>query len=381
MGYSVKLGKGGHGLEVYDSEGKYAEEFSFKMDNGQEIKGYDSFRAFYFDSLAANSAGAYDAQMLENIYQQNPGWKEQVDTQLYDEYNRMLTEAINNINAKQVWDTPEDAAKNLHELFVPNLVQNLLDNKILESNRSSVAKKYAVSTLAACFQMSRYEKNRANVIDYATYNDRLASEKADGYCFGNTSVGQMNDYIQNAIAGEKSIPILRNISGIDYNDRQNVINSFYDENSPRNSCLAHADAVNCSYLGSVIYFSTGDYSYSSGNVSINGLVKMNSKLRLLECPLAWGRAGEYSCNRAIPEINRFRYAINQDADFDNKIKQQLMANENIGEGEAKVILSRLHNEINNDPGFCAILMGYDAIYGISYHFDVLNLGICDIVKQ
>ena len=31
MGLNVKLGQGGHGLEVYDEEGKYASEFSFQI--------------------------------------------------------------------------------------------------------------------------------------------------------------------------------------------------------------------------------------------------------------------------------------------------------------------------------------------------------------
>ena len=129
MGLNVKVGKGGHGLEVYDEEGKYANEFSFEM-GGQQIKGYDDFRSLCFANMAQNSAGQYDAATLENLYNSNPGFKNQVDGQLYDEYNRVLTEAVNEHNAKQVWDKPEDAAKNLHELFVPNLVHNLLENNI-----------------------------------------------------------------------------------------------------------------------------------------------------------------------------------------------------------------------------------------------------------
>ena len=383
MGYNLKVGKGGHGWEIYDSEGKYAEEFSFTMDNGQEIKGYDDFRAFYFEQMAANSAGAYDAQTLENIYQQNPGFKEQCDASFMEEYGKLLKQAVDEHNAKQVFDTPEDAAKHIHELFVPNLMQNLLENDIINSASSSVARNYKVSTLAACLQMSRYKTNRANVVSRQDYENEMLNNRAKGEVSSSDDENVLHDYIANAIANQKSIPILRNISGVQQDDRGNVLASFYDENSPRHSCLSHYDRTGCSYLGSVIYFSTGGYSYGSswGSASINGFVRMNDKLKLLECPLDNWHSGEYSCNRNIPEINKFRQAIQDDKDFDNRMLETFKQNGNIDDSRAQVILRRLKYEISRDPGLCAMLMGYDAIYGISYQFDLLNLGIADIVKQ
>ena len=382
MGLNVKVGKGGHGLEVYDEEGKYAEEFSFELE-GQQIKGYDDFRAFYFTQLASQSEGAFSASDLETLYNQDADTKAQFDEQLEPEYERMLTEAVNDHNAKQVWDSPEETAKHLHELFVPNLVSNLLENHILESNKSSVADHYKVDTFAACMQMSRYKQNRSNPVSREEYSAEMSANQASGGCSSSTSVSDFRKYIENAVQGQKSIPILRNISGVAHEDQKNILESFYDENSPRNSCLAHSDAVNCSFLGSVIYFSTGGYSYSGGwgSLSINGFVRMNDKLRLLECPLRWGEAGEYSCNQSIPEVLRFRQAVKADADFDNRMLSQLTANGQMEEADARVIISKLHHKINSDPGFCAILMGYDAIYGISYHFDLLNLGIAHIVKR
>ena len=116
MGYSVKLGKGGHGLEVYDSEGKYANDFSFEM-NGQNITGYDDFRTMYFDELIKEQGIPYTSEQLESFYKNNIDFKTQVDGQLYDEYNNMLQYAVDKRNAEQIWDTPEETAQHLDELF------------------------------------------------------------------------------------------------------------------------------------------------------------------------------------------------------------------------------------------------------------------------
>lgn len=381
MGYNVKRGKGGYGLEVYDEEGKYAQDFSFQI-NGQEIKGYDDFRSLYFDSLAQDSAGQFNVPMLEQLYQTVPDFQAEVDANLYEEYNRMLTEAVNEHNARQVWDTPEECAKNLHELFVPNLVNNMLDNDILNSNASQVAKFYKVSTFAACLQMSRYKTNRANLISEQEYLNRLSSEKADGYVSSSGDEEELHEYIKNAIAGQKSIPILRNISGISASDRAEVMASFYDENSARHSCLSHYDRTQCSYLGSVVYFSTGDFSYGGryNTTSITGLVKMSDKLKLLECPLDNWSSNESSCNRAIPEVIRFRNEIRNDPDFNKRLIEKFTESGRVNDKEAENIVLRFRQEIERDPGLCAIIMGYDAIYGISYQFDLLNLGIADIIK-
>lgn len=382
MVFNVKIGKGGHGYEVYDEEGKYADEFSFSF-NGQEVKGYDDFRNVYFGLMAAGSAGAYDVETLNQLYENHPQFKDQTDAQLMNEYYNALTSAVEEHNAsKQVWNSPEEAAQNMHELFVPSLVQNLIENDIVNSSSSSVSTGYKVSTFAACLQMSRYEKNRASVVSRQEFEKEMADNIADGYVESSGSAEDIRDYIANAIKGQKCIPILRNISGIASSDRQNVLESFYDENSPRHSCLSHYNRTQCSYLGSVIYFSTGGYQYgrSYSSTTVQGFVRMNEKLRLLECPLANWQSSETTCNRSIPEINRFRRAIDEDKDFDKKLLEKFMQNGTINENQAKTIVSRLRSEIWRDPGLCAIIMGYDAIYGISYQFDLLNLAIADIVK-
>ena len=372
MGLNVKIGKGGHGYEVYDEEGKYADEFSFSID-GQEIKGYDDFRTLYFNALAQGSAGAYDVETLNQLYENHPQFKDQTDAQLMEEYHKALVDAVNDHNAKQIWDTPEDAAKHLHELFVPNLVKNLVDNNFANTAKSSVANNYQVSTLAACVQMSRYKNNRAQVISQQDYDRELAQNAAPEF----NGDWDLIKYISNGCEHNNSIPLIRDISGVARSDMQNVFDSFYDENSPRHSCLA---TYGVGYLGSVVYFAKADrrYGWDSGNnVTIRGLVKLDKNLRLLHC----AQGGRSTCRNAISEIVRFKQAIANDKDFDSKMLETFKTNGGVDDYQAQKMLDRLKYEINDDTGLSAILMGYDAIYGIEgYQFDLLNLNIIHIIK-
>ena len=385
MGLNVKLGKGGHGLEVYDEEGKYASEFSFEL-GGQQIKGYDDFRSLYFANLAENSANQYDVDFLNNLYNSNPGFKDQVDAQLYPEYNQSLSNAVNEFNAKtQVWNTPEEAAEHVHELFVPSLVNNLIDNGILKSDRSTVADNYRVNTLAACLQMSRYPKRKANSITKDEYEDRANQgllQKGD--LNSGSSTFEIESYINDALANERYIPITRNVGFFNNEEEQKqVLSSFYDENSPRHSCLSYDGN---GYLGSVVYCSTGGYDgyigWRSNSAIIEGMVKLKKNLRLLECPVTQGWGSESRCNRSIPELARFRQAIDKDYNgFEQRMVSKIMEAGVQDQADAQVITKKFYNRLKDDPGFCAIVLGYDAIWGLSFQFDILNLGILDVVKK
>lgn len=372
MGLNVKLGKGGHGLEVYDDEGKYAEEFSFDL-GGQQIKGYDDFRALYFAGSAENAAGQYTAQDLETFYNQSPDFKQQVDNDLYPEYNKFLTEAVNEHNAKQVFDSPEEAAKHMHELFVPSLVKNLIDNNILTQDRSVVSGSYKVPTLVACLQMSRYSKNKANVITADEYRSVINTRGAKGNLEEDSPASEIEKYINNALADGKCIPVNRCISGISSGDKRAVLESFYEENSPRHSCLSTYSAM----MGTVIYCSTGNNTYYTSAARIDGFVDLSKGYKLLKCPASYYEGG---ANRKVPEINDFRDKIKNDPDFDNKMLQKF-AEAGLDQTSSNTLLEKVKNSISNDMGFCAMLMGYDAIYGLSFQFDILNLAIWNVIKQ
>lgn len=378
MGYNVKLGKGGHGLEVYDEEGKYASDFSFNLDDGTPISNYKDFRLYCFGQMIQQEQMDATPDDLESYYQNNIQARGQIDAMLLDNYNEMVSNAVDLHNAQQVWDTPEEAAKHLDELFVPSLVQNLIDNNILTTDVSSVTEHYSVATFAACVQMSRYKRNRANIISKQEFEDRcskchLPTTEFDSY----TDVIEFRDFVQRGINDNLDIYVNRGISTY-FDESKEIFRSFYDENSPRHSCLSENGT---GYLGSVIYAAMGNYEGYGGGLRVKGLVNLNKDLKLLECPLTQWEAGRSKCNNSIPEIGKFRVAINSDPDFKNKMLTKFKEGGNLSDSDAEIIYEKFTSLITSDPGFCAMLMGYDAIYGCSYHFDILNLGIWDIVEQ
>lgn len=380
MGYSVKLGKGGHGLEVYDSEGKYADDFSFDIE-GQKIGNYEDFRSLYFNNLISQQGLQFTSEQLENYYQNNIDFKSQIDGVLYDEYNAALSQAVDIKNAQQTWDSPEETVKHLDEIFTKPLIQNLIDNNIVNSSSSIVSGTYTVSTFAACVQMVRYKQNRANPIDSNEYNKRYNNIPSEITDSTGESVSYFKKIIEDAKNNQIDMPLLRNIDGITSSEREVVRNSFYDENNPQKSCLSSYKRENCSYLGSVIYFSTFGMSYGwRSSMSIKGLVKMSPDLKLLECPATFSQVSSDG-TRFIPEIIRFRGAVQNNKDLKEKMIKKFQDEGGLSNQDAEKMYNRLESEIYKDGGLCAMLMGYDAIYGISYHFDILNLGICDILKD
>ena len=221
--------------------------------------------------------------------------------------------------------------------------------------------------------MSRYHKNKANVITSQDYDRVMRERGAEGSLGSGSSVEEMEKYIDDALKGKKCIPVNRCIGGVAYGDRQAVLASFYEENSPRHSCLSRS----AQWMGTVIYCSTGNKVWSSGSstLQIDGYVDMAKNHRLLECPLKFTSGA----NNVVPEINRFRYEIANDPDFDNKMLQKFTET-GLDQGSANILLEKIKSRIRDDIGFCGMLMGYDAIYGLGFQFDILNLDIWNIVK-
>lgn len=367
MGYNVKVGKGGHGPELYDENGKYTDNFSFDY-NGTDIKNYNDFKTYNLKLLAEQQNYAFED--LDNAYNSIPDFKKQIDTALMPQYTDILKAEVEKYNATQVWDTPEECVKHFDELITPTLVQNLLQNRILETDYSEVAPKYRVSTFAACFQMSRYKKNVAKKITEQEFNDRIQKAREDiwmqtNYYSDNEAKMFVNDYKKE----EKDVPIARYIATVEAGTAKRVLESFYDENSPQKSCLAHYDAVNGSIYGSVIYCMTGkdvateQYATSRSN-KVYGFMRLNQNSKIL-----------IRENGGFAPVSKFRIAILNDETFMPRIIEKIRKNK-VSKDSAQFIAKQLKEQIQNDIGFCAILMGYDALLA-GGQFDILNLGKCE----
>lgn len=375
---ATKPGNGGHGLEVYNVEdGKYAQvTCSF---NGQDINSWEEYR----DAILATNP------QYKAAYDSNPSVAQQFDALIQDDwYPKLVQGEVDRLNedgeSRISFSSPSEAGANIHKLFGKKLINNLLDNDILNNDDISVnpyKRTYKVNTFAACMQMNRYEgNNRMKPITRQEYDARSKN-------FPNISLGYMtdnddlHDYVQNAT----EIPLLRNMLTRNYNNDviwPEVQRSFWDPTSKINSLLAHASGTNCSYYGSVIYMSTGGYSYgsSSDKHSVMGIAKPQ-EMKML-------RIDSYSSG--CKEVNEFLRAYeNNRAQIDSAIQQKLVETGRCTPQQARNVTERLHKQITSggedrwhpDYGLCAMIMGYDAIYGTQYHFDILNPNKVEVVRE
>ena len=360
---ATKPGNGGHGLEVYNVEdGKYAQvSCSF---NGQQIDTWEQYR----DAILASNPqwkSAYDGD--KNVADQ---FDAMVQDQLYPELVQGEVDRLNMEGESQIrFSSPDEAALNMHKLFGSKLVDNLLANNILNSEMISVnpyKPDYKVSVLAACIQMNRYPgNNRMKPITASDYRDRARNFPSMSLDYGSDE-----DDLRRYLSDAKEIPVTRNMGIASEAVWKEVKRSFWDQNSQINSTLSRVGGKNCSYFGSVCYMATGGYEYDEGAAhTIRGIVKMDG-VKYTFCP--------YS-NRG-DDIDAFRQAFerNKPAIVGNLIGK-LTEGGKMSASQAGQICASLERQISKDCGLCAMIMGFDAIAGEGYQFDIINPNIVDVV--
>lgn len=360
---ATKPGNGGHGLEVYNVEdGKYAQvTCSF---NGQDINSWEEYR----DAILASNP------QWKTAYESDSNVAQQFDTMVQDQmYPELVQQEVDKINldseSQIEFSSPDDAALNMHKIFGTRLVDNLLENGILTNTMISVnpyKPDYQVSILAACIQMNRYKgNNRMNPITRAEYDSRSVN-------FPRTTLGYYSDdsdlrsYIENAT----EIPVLRTMGISNEAVWREVKRSFWDPNSQINSTLSRVGGKNCSYFGSVCYMATGGVTYSEGAAHmIRGIVK-NEGIKVTYCPDS--NEGE--------DVDAFRRTLirNRSA-IESNMVAALTKSGKIDTTQATRIFNSLCDQIERDCGLCAMIMGYDAIGGEGYQFDIVNPNIVDVV--
>lgn len=363
--FATKPGNGGHGLEVYNVEdGKYAQvTCSF---NGQDINSWEEYRDAI---LAANP-------QYKTAYNNNPSVAQQFDALIQDDwYPKLLQEEVDRLNfegeSQISFSSPEEAANNIHKLFGKKMINNLLENGFLTRENISVNPyklDYQVSVIAACMQMNRYPgNNRMKPISRAEYDTRFKNTPSTTLEYYSDS-SELRSYIEDAT----EIPVLRIMGISDENVWQEVKRSFWDPNSKINSTLSRVGGVNCSYFGSVCYMTTGSYIYDDGTNRkhmIQGLVK-NKGLKITYCP---------SQNRGN-DVDSFRSAyIRNKSTIDANLIAKLTESGQISQPQAQKFCDSLYRQIREDCGLCAMIMGYDAIAGQGYQFDIINPNIVDVV--
>lgn len=181
-----------------------------------------------------------------------------------------------------------------------------------------------------------------------------------------TDSDDLRTYLENAT----EIPVLRTMGIQSENVWKETKRSFWDPDSKIQSTLSRVGGKNCSYFGSVCYMATGGVEYSSGaKHTIRGIVNLDG-VKITYCP--------YQNHGADVDAFRQAYARNR-TNIENNLIAKMTANGKMDQNQAKRVCNSLYSQIQGDCGLCAMIMGYDAIAGEGYQFDILNPAIVDMV--
>lgn len=384
----TKPGNGGHGLEAYDTEtGKYASvSFGFSdptnpannttIEKWEDMK--DAMLKWHPEFKNAIDSGQISMEDFENVIK-DEFWKPSL---------QQFAEQSNYDGASRIqFSSPEDAAKNVHKLFGKKLVSTYLSNLGnaidmfygLGIQVNPYKEEYKVSLEAACMQMCRYKgNNRMQGISLAEYR-QLEKRSIASNIFNRYSLS----YLQELHRYVKNSPVIlvnRNMGISNENVWKEVKRSFWDPNSKINSILSDVSEKNCSYFGSVCYMSAGtNVKYSSSSYNhhcILGAVENSPDLKILYNYRVSGDDNQFH------ELDTFRKTIN---DPNNHTLENLtncfIEHGGIPQSNAEKIAKNFLRRMNADCGLCAMIMGYDALCGESYQFDILNPSIVKVVTD
>lgn len=380
MSILTKVGKGGHGLEAYDSEtGQYV-DVSCSL-NGVEVNSWEKYR----DAILATDKDA------ASMYASNPAFASQIDQLVQDQlWPDLLQKTVDDRNYLEEscakFPSPEEAAKRMPELFGKRMVDTLLAyggsnlfDKYDPWGGIPLVKvnpdlpKYEVSPIAAAMQMCRYPgNNRMKPITRAEFDSRRANfpSKSLYFGYGRSRSRELRDYIE----GAEEIPINRvmGLSSATSSQWESVKRSYWDPESPIHSTLSKVGGKNLSFFGSVCYFSTGDVVYGSGGRHrIDGIVKLDG----VKCTYC-------EDENEGKDIDEFRKRYRSDKNAINaELSKRLTADGRISQQQADNFCKNLEISIEKDCGLCAMIMGYDAIAGGGFQFDILNPGIVEMVTD
>ena len=351
--YELKLGNGGHGLEPFNTKtGKY-EKLSFSFE-GNDIDSWQTLRDLMFDEG--------QKEMYDNADQ---SIKDEIDNVAKEAYEGLLKDEVDVLNRTRVFDTPQECVDNIGDLLTPDMINEILPNikkstwgdyycEQLEADPNS---SYYVETIPALFQNSRYRKTKMNKISETDFNNTISNiDVFDRYSYND----DMDIYL-NYVSNYDKVIVYRGLS-VDNSDARRVHQGFVEDGPNLTKSL-----IGSGMYDSVIYM-TMDENYASDyddGLVVKGLANTKGK----KIKIGYD---EYGSNGEVEQLR------NRDVQFKNNIVSSCVKM-GYSQSDADKIGEVFRRQLNNDFGFCLMLLGYDAAILDGHQFDILNPDIVDLV--
>ena len=364
--YELKQGNGGHGLEVYNTEtGKY-EKIEFEIE-GNKIDSWETLRDLSLDSSQKSIYDSADAN-----------FKAEVDNYIKDQYSELLKQEVGRLNRNyevrnvKKFDNVEEFLNNIDLVITPKLCGDLLDIFSTKGNLCNLSGR-AVNSFAIALHKNRYPFSM-NEVSKEEYEEKTKNVSVFDY-----TNEKISDYVKN----NEVIPVYRNYKTASMGGKtlDGLKEQLLSSKEDKYDTLLGRSTGN---MGSVIYMSPDTVRINnlvwSADFQIKGYVE-KSKAKILELN------DDTRFDTQNPVIQSF---ISRRGEIVNKTRSLLIQN-NVPSIQAEKICDSLLNclgveknsfgnvlNVSPDVGVIAMLMGYDAVTGNKYEFDILNPGIVNL---
>lgn len=343
----LKQGKGGHGLQPYDTEtGKWA-EVPISV-NGQSVKDFDS----YFDALL-------DGENKQAFLGMPAEIQDQIKEQFRPQYEEALQREVGILNAKnsvygKFYSTTAELSQAMPELFGKDFADAFEKAPIYNGN--ILKQKTGMRNLPVVhyiLQKLRYHDIKFNGITEQEYVDR----KVNAYQY-NHGIYDYEAWVASAVKQGKDICVWR---GMHYNRQsdpdkfKNVFTGYVDSEETGDNIPLSLAGGGC--WGNVIYMSA-DKSYSRSYAGSQGMLVH----------------AIFDSNGANVMLGRNQSAMYRTvrSAWQNAKPLVLQNLRQSHPDKADEIVRQIEQYGLNDFGFCCMVCGYDAAAVGGDQLDILN---------
>ena len=373
---SLKLGKGGKGLQPCDEQGQYTNV-------AVPVFGNDVFTFEDFIDAVLDHEGA-----LGDYRNASQETKDKVDAGLAVEWNALVSDAVEEQNRanspyRKFYETDEELEAALPELLGPTFARKLLEvcggNAFSENiNPSNGDAWHKVSSLGAAMQQLRYPQVKNNPITEEEYEDlakrgvRLESfvgSQTDSWQVQESDIKVLNGAVKDAIANGTPIMVWRGIGGVsDYAKRAEIVRGMVDDDDDTVKTLLGSGSY-----GSVEYTTLwnryADENYSYDGLLMHGIFLGDSTTKVLVLESSDWMAKQEQFNQLYAPLEKKKPEI-----LDGLRRAGFTSTE---VAQIDGFLTRANFNI----GFLAMLRGYDVVFAEGHQIDVLNAGLLHISEE
>lgn len=360
--YQLKVGKGGSGLEPFNTETGQYEKIGFDFE-GNQIDGWESLRDLMLD------------MNQKDIYANaDQDFKDEVDNYIKDQYNALLKEEVGRLNrdyAKkhsgvEFYQSVDEMTENVSK-FITDDVISFVNEKGDFFNTDDLR---SIRSIAFMVHKTRYANQMMNKISRNEFDNKTANLRNIPDVYDGQDQDVENDYLKT----HNMVKLYRGVYCGDGKTPADLYNEYCEGVFKGDDSVDGTGTIlgdHNGMYGSAIYMTTSeDYAggYDNG-FFLDGYIENLDSVNIYFMEDSTDYSGRES--QLYNEMKRKKPIISA------KIKNDLLAR-GYALKDIMSTISAIEDGIDYDFGFCCMLMGYDAFTAEGHQLDVLNPSIVNV---